>query len=315
MKEPILVIMAAGMGSRYGGLKQIDPVGEHGELIIDYSLYDAYRAGFRRVVFLIKREIEEDFKELIGRRMEKVFQVSYAYQQREDLPQGFRCPPERGKPWGTGHAVLCCKELVDAPFLVINADDYYGASAFQAAYGVLKNLKDGEKKEYFMVGYLLENTLTDHGHVARGVCRVTKDGELSEITERTHIIKTCDGAMFTEDGETYRLLPENAAVSMNLWGFTESFLEALENQFPAFLEKALRENPLKAEFFLPAAVEQLLKNGECRVRVLESRDRWYGVTYREDKPVVADALRRLATEGLYETPLWRGVERSGADGN
>ncbi len=304
MKEPILLIMAAGMGSRFGGLKQMTPVGPGGEVILDYSVFDARRAGFKRVIFLIKHEIEEDFKRLVGRRMERHMEVRYAFQQTDKLPAPYAPPEGRAKPWGTGHAVLCCKELIDAPFAVINADDYYGVSAFQTAYDSLTTMADDDKKHYMMVGYEIQNTLTDNGHVARGVCTVDGDGTLRDIHERTHIIKTCDGALFTEDGEHYRRLPAQTLVSMNMWGFTPSILDALEGGFPAFLDKALAEKPLSAEYFLPTVVDGMLKAGEAVVRVLPSRDKWYGVTYKEDTPVVMAALRAMAQEGVYPCPLW-----------
>lgn len=303
-KEPILLIMAAGMGSRYGGLKQIDPVGPSGEVILDYSIFDARRAGFKRVIFLIKHEIEADFKRMVGNRIARHMEVRYAYQQIDKIPAPFTVPTGRTKPWGTGHAVLCCKELIDAPFAVINADDYYGPSAFQTAYDCLVHLEDDEKQRFMMIGYELRNTLTENGHVSRGVCTVNDRGMLTDVRERTHIIKTCDGALYTEDSKTYHLLPEDVLVSMNMWGFTPSFLDSLSQGFPVFLEKATAENPLKAEYYLPSAVSELLAQDAATVQVLPSRDRWYGVTYKEDKPVVTAALRRMAEEGLYPLPLW-----------
>lgn len=303
-KEPILLIMAAGMGSRYGGLKQMDPVGPNGEVILDYSIFDARRAGFKRVIFLIKHEIEEDFKRLIGSHIEKYMEVSYAFQQVDKIPAPFTVPEGRVKPWGTGHAVLCCKDFIDAPFAVINADDYYGVSAFQTAYDTLRSLEDGDKQRFMMVGYHLHNTLTDNGHVARGVCQVDDGGHLLSVTERTHIIKSCDGPLYTEDGATYHRLAEETLVSMNLWGFTPSFVQALEDGFPAFLKKALAENPLKGEYFLPSVVSDLLAKDAATVQVLPSRDRWYGVTYQADKPVVMSALRHMGEDGLYPAPLW-----------
>lgn len=303
-KEPILLIMAAGMGSRYGGLKQMDPVGPCGEVILDYSIFDARRAGFKRVIFLIKHEIEEDFKHLVGDHIARHMEVRYAFQQVDKIPAPFTVPMDRVKPWGTGHAVLCCRELIDAPFAVINADDYYGVDAFRTAYDCLAGLKDDEKQRFMMVGYRLCNTLTENGHVSRGVCTVSEEGLLTDIRERTHIIGSCDGPLYTEDGETYHRLPEDALVSMNLWGFTPGFADSLAQGFPAFLEKALKENPLKAEYYLPTAVSELLNRDAATVRVLLSRDRWYGVTYQEDKPVVKDALQRMTAEGLYPTPLW-----------
>ncbi len=303
-REPILLIMAAGMGSRYGGLKQMDGVGPDGEVILDYSVFDARRAGFRRVIFLIKHEIEADFKRLVGDRISRYMEVRYAYQELDRLPEGYRVPEGRVKPFGTGHAVLCCRDLIDAPFMAINADDYYGPHAFQTAYDYLKNLEDDDRQRFFMVAYSLKNTLTDNGYVARGVCQVTREGLLGEIHERTHIVGSCDGPLYTEDGETYHLLPADAPVSMNMWGFTPSLLTELADRFPAFLDRTFRENPLKGEYFLPFVVNELLEEGKATVRVLRSEDRWWGVTYQEDKPQVKEALLRLAESGLYPRPLF-----------
>lgn len=303
-KEPILLIMAAGMGSRYGGLKQMDPIGPDGEVILHYSIFDAKRAGFKRVIFLIKHEIEDDFKRLVGSKVEKHMEVKYAYQQLEKIPAPFTVPEGRVKPWGTGHAVLCCKEYIDAPFLVINADDYYGVGAFKTAYDALLNREDGDVQNWMMVGYQIQNTLSDHGHVARGVCQVDEKGMLQSICERTHIIKSSDGALFTEDGLHYELLPESTLVSMNMFGFTPSLADELEAGFPAFLEKALAENPMKSEYFLPTVVGNQLAKGEATVQVLPSQDQWYGVTYQADKPVVMAAVRRMTEDGLYPSPLW-----------
>ena len=304
-KEPILLVMAAGMGSRYGGLKQMDPVGPDGEAILHYSVYDAKRAGFKRVIFLIKHEIEADFKALVGSRVEPYMEVRYAFQQLDKLPAPYTVPEGRTKPWGTGHAVLCCKELIDAPFCVVNADDYYGVDAFRTAYDFLKDAQDDERKHYMMVGYLLKNTVTDNGHVARGVCTTDADNNLVSICERTHIISTCDGPLFTEDGTHYELLSPDVYVSMNLWGFTPSLLDALEAGFPAFLDQALAANPMKGEYFLPTVVGNMLKGGTADARLLPSHDKWYGVTYKEDKPVVKEALAAMAEAGLYPRPLWK----------
>ncbi len=304
-KEPILVILAAGMGSRYGGLKQIDPVGPNGEVILDYSIFDARRAGFKRVLFLIKHEIEADFKRVVGEHIAPYMDVMYAYQQLDMVPDGCAVPEGRVKPWGTGHAVLCCRELIDAPFLVINADDYYGVDAYRIAYEKLCTLQDDEKARYFMVGYELRNTLTDNGYVSRGVCSVNGDGELTTVTERTHIIGSCDGPLYTEDGETYRRLPADTPVSMNMFGFTPSLIAEMEKTFPLFLQKTAAENPLKGEYFLPGVVNGMLDRGAAAVQVLPCTDRWYGVTYHEDKPTVTAALRKMADEGLYPTPLWQ----------
>lgn len=303
-KEPILVVMAAGMGSRYGGPKQIDPVGENGEIIIDFSLYDALKAGFKRVVFIIKPEIEADFKEIIGDRISRLAETHYVYQRVEDLPAGCTLPEGRTKPWGTGHAVLACRDVIDAPFAVINADDFYGKTAFTTIYDYLCGVEDDELYRYAMIGFILENTLTDHGHVARGVCTVA-DGYLDEIHERTHVEKRDGATQYTEDdGKTWVTIPEGSVVSMNTWGFTPSFMKELEARFPAFLDKAAKENPLKSEYFLPSVVDALLAEKKATVEVLKSHDRWYGVTYREDKPVVEEAVRRLREQGVYPKKLW-----------
>ena len=305
MKEPILVILAAGMGSRYGGLKQMDPVGVSGEAILDYSVFDAKRAGFKRVIFLIKHEIEADFKRVVGDHIAKHMDVTYAYQQLDMLPEGCCVPEGRVKPWGTGHAVLCCRDVIDAPFLVINADDYYGVEAYCIAYEKLCSLQDDDKARYFMVGYELRNTLTENGYVSRGVCSTDESGFLTTVTERTHIIGSCDGPLYTEDGATYHRLPEDAPVSMNMFGFTPSIIDEMQATFLAFHARALQENPLKAEYYLPMVVNGMLDKGTATVEVLKCPSRWYGVTYQADKPQVKAALARMAEEGLYPTPLWQ----------
>ena len=302
--KPVLVIMAAGMGSRYGGLKQLDPVGSHGQLIIDYSIYDAKRAGFETVVFVIKPEIEADFKEAIGDRVSKVMDVKYAYQLKEDLPEGYSVPAGRTKPWGTAHAALAARNIVDGPFAVINADDYYGPEAYQEIYNYLSTHADGDMYEYVMVGYLLKNTVTENGTVARGVCEETADHFLTQVTERTKIEKG-EPPRYTEDnGATWTDLPGGTIVSMNMWGFTRSFLDEALARFPAFLDKALAENPEKGEYFLPTVVSQLIDEGKARVKVLRSEDKWYGVTYREDKPTVVAAITEKTAAGLYPDRLW-----------
>lgn len=303
MKEPVLVIMAAGMGSRYGGLKQIDPVDEHGNLIIDFSIYDALKAGFKKVVFIIKHEIEADFREVIGDRISAYVDTEYVYQEVDALPAGFSVPEGRVKPWGTAHAVLCCKGVVDAPFAVINADDYYGSHAFQMIYDYLCQARDDKKYRYAMVGYILENTLTENGHVARGVC-TTEDGFLTDIHERTRIEKRPGGPAYTEDGETWVDIPQGSIVSMNLWGFSESILGELEQRFAGFLEENLPANPVKCEYFLPSVVDSLLKEGKATVRVLPSQDKWYGVTYRPDHEIVVEAVKQFKRDGLYPEILW-----------
>lgn len=306
MTKPVLVVMAAGMGSRYGGLKQIDPVGSHGQLIIDYSIYDALRAGFETVVFVIKRQIEADFKRAIGDRLSKVIQVKYAYQELSDLPGGYCVPAGREKPWGTCHAILAARNVVDGPFAVVNADDYYGPEAFQAIYDYLSTHADRPGcYEYAMVGYLLGNTVTEHGHVARGVCREDAAHYLEQVVEHTHIEQEGDNARFTEDGgATWTHLSGSTIVSMNLWGFTASFFEEAQARFSPFLDKTLAENPLKGEYFLPSVVSALIEAGKARVKVLRSGDKWYGVTYREDKPVVVAAIAEKTAAGLYPDDLW-----------
>ena len=309
MNKPVLVVMAAGMGSRYGGLKQLDPVGNHGQLIIDYSIYDARRAGFETVVFVIKHEIEDAFKAAIGDRLSRVMDVKYAYQDLTDLPEGYAVPEGRVKPWGTAHAILAARKVIDGPFAVINADDCYGPQGFKAIYDYLSAHPDREGcYEYAMVGYLVGNTVTENGYVARGVCEEDEDGYLLKVTERTHIAKDGENARYTEDeGKTWVELPGDTIVSMNLWGFTKSFLTEAEARFPAFLDRALAENPLKGEYFLPSVVTQLLEEDKARVKVLRSHDKWYGVTYKEDKPMVVSALAEKTAQGLYPDDLW-GME-------
>ena len=304
--KPVLVVMAAGMGSRYGGLKQIDPVGNHGQLIIDYSIYDARRAGFETVVFVIKHEIEESFKAAIGDRLSKVIDVKYAYQELTDLPEGYTVPEGRVKPFGTAHAILAARKVVDGPFAVVNADDYYGPEAFKTIYDYLSNNPNQPGcYEFAMVGYLLGNTVTEHGHVARGVCVEDENNYLVSVTERTHIEKDGDNARFTEDdGQTWEPLSGNAIVSMNLWGLTNSFFTEAWDRFPAFLDKTLAENPLKGEYFLPSVISTLIAEGKARAKVLRSADKWYGVTYQADKPVVVAAIAEKTAAGVYPDNLW-----------
>lgn len=300
MGKPILVIMAAGMGSRYGGLKQIDPIDDQGHIIMDFSIYDAMAAGFEKVVFIIKRANEQAFKESIGNRVSKKIQVEYVYQELDKIPQGFDVPEGREKPFGTGHAILCCRDMLDGPFVVINADDYYGKHAYQAVYDYLMEHQDDEKYRYAMVGYALKNTLTEHGHVARGICRTNDQGFLEEIVERTHIEKRGDGAAYTEDeGKSWTEVSADSIVSMNMWGFSRSILQELETGFVNFLQNELPNNPLKAEYYLPMAVGELLQEGKASVRVLTSRDKWHGVTYKEDKKMVVEAIAELKKQGLY----------------
>lgn len=305
MKKPVLVIMAAGMGSRYGGLKQIDPVDEEGHIIMDFSIYDARRAGFEKVVFIIKEEYDEEFRTTIGDRISEFMEVSYVYQKLEELPEGFAVPEGRVKPFGTGHAILSCRGAVDGPFAVINADDYYGVHALKEIYNYLSQNEDDEKYRYAMVGYHLIKTMTDNGSVSRGVCETDEEGYLTGITERTQIEKTEDGAAFTEDGgKSWTNIDPECIVSLNMFGFTASMLGELEARFPKFLEKGLKENPLKCEYFLPTVVGELIEEGKATVKVLESKDRWYGITYKEDKQSVVDAVVRMKEEGTYPLHLW-----------
>ena len=302
MKKPVLVIMAAGMGSRFGGLKQIAPVDDQGHIIIDFSLLDAYRAGFRDLVFIIKPELEESFREAIVDRMEKYFNITFVHQTIDKLPAGYSVPEGREKPWGTGHAILCCKDVLDGPFAVINADDFYGPTAFSAIYDYLANNED--ESRYAMIGYRVRNTVTENGSVARGVCEV-KDGLLTGVTERTKIFKNGNDAKFTEDdGKTFTDLPGDTIVSMNLWGFTAKMIRELDERFPAFLDNAIVTNPLKGEYFLPSVVNDQLVAGTATVRVLPCEETWYGVTYREDLDSVKAAIAGMKAKGIYDENLW-----------
>ena len=299
MKNPELVIMAAGMGSRYGGLKQIDRVDDNGHIIIDYSIYDAVRAGFRDITFIIKKEIEADFREVMDPHLAgKDINVKYVFQELDKLPAGYKVPAGRTKPWGTAHALLCCLGTVNAPFAVINADDYYGANAFVKIYEFLKNSQDDSKYHYAMVGYKIKNTVTEQGTVSRGVCQADENGMLSSIVERTKIGVKDDGIYFTEDGVDYELDPETL-VSMNLWGFTPSYLEEANKRFAKFLDENLPKNPEKCEYFLPSVVAELIDEGKADVKILDNSDKWYGVTYKEDKVEIVKAFAELKAKGVY----------------
>ena len=312
MREPVLVIMAAGMGSRFGGLKQIEPVGSAGEIILDFSLYDAMMAGFKKAIFVIKRENEEDFRALVDERAGKYMEIEYVYQEITDLPGGYEVPEGRVKPWGTGHAVMAARHAVDGPFVVINADDYYGPGAFQSIYEFLETAEDDADSgmyHYAMVGYQVENTMTENGYVSRGVCQTSEARMLTEITERTKI-QWQDGNIVFEDAEAadgsgWTQLAPGTTVSMNFWGFTPSMLREMEARFPAFLDKTMEENPLTGEYFLPGIVDQLIQEGKADVRVLKSLDRWYGVTYKEDKQSVVDAIQSMKDKGEYPDKLWK----------
>lgn len=290
-KDITLVVMAAGMGSRFGGLKQIEPIGPKGEVLLDFSVYDAVKAGFTKVVFVIKHAIEKDFKEMVGKRIAGRVKVEYAFQEIDKLPDGYVCPADREKPWGTAHAILCCKDIVNEPFAVVNADDYYGRSAFQK----MADFLNEDTPDYSMVGFRLVNTLTENGYVSRGVCE-TEDGILKTVTERTKISADCK---FTEDdGKTWTKLPEDTVVSMNLWGFRPDIFGYIEEGFKAFLDEKL--NVPKSEYYLPAVVSERIERKEKKVRVLIAEDKWYGVTYKEDKQVVVDAITKMINDGLYE---------------
>ena len=306
--KPILVVMAAGMGSRYGGLKQIDPVGSCGEAILDYSLFDAHEAGFETAVIIIKKMIEKDFMETVGKRLEKCpMEIRYAFQELEKIPEGFTIPADRTKPWGTSHAVLCAKDVIgDAPFAVVNADDYYGKQAYREIYNYLCNAKDGEKADYCMVGYRLGNTVTDNGSVARGVCEVDENDYLTQIVERTKIEKYEGGIHFTtDDGATWEDVSADTPVSMNMWGFTPGFLDVIEKDFPRFLREEVPANPAKAEMFLPMTISRMLQQNTVTVKVLRTADKWFGVTYSADKPMVVAALRDMTAKGDYPDGLWK----------
>ena len=296
-----LVVLAAGIGSRYGGLKQIEAVGPHGAIVIEYSVYDAIRAGFDRVVCVIRHDIEKDFRAIVTSRFEKQIPVDYVFQDMEDLPAGFSLPAGRKKPWGTGHAVLACRDVVKAPFAVINADDFYGRRSYEALGHFLKGVKP-DAGDYSMVGFTLRNTLSEHGHVARGVCEVDKQGLLKRVVERTNIEKTGSGAKFAEAGGSWTPLTGDEVVSMNMWGLTPALFGHLKREFPEFLAKN-GTNP-KAEFFLPTVVDQLVNQGKASVKVLSTPEHWFGVTYPQDKAVVVAGVRALVDKGLYPEKLW-----------
>lgn len=303
MNKPLLVIMAAGLGSRYGGLKQIAPVDTSDQIIIDYSIYDAMKAGFSKVVCIIAPGMKEEFHEVIGKRIAPFIELQYAFQEPTVLPAGFSLPEGRTKPWGTAHAVLCAKELIDGPFAAINADDFYGRTAFEAIYGFLA--APHAPSEHSMVGYQIENTLTENGHVARGVCEVSPEGALTQVVERVHIEPRPDGAAYTEDGTHFTPIPSGTTVSMNLWGFQPSILKEIEGRFAAYLMENLPTNPLKCEYFLPLVVNQLLQENKGCFHVLATGEKWYGVTYQQDMPQVQTAISAMKAAGLYPEKLWR----------
>lgn len=306
MNEPTLIVMAAGMGSRYGGLKQIDPVNAQGEIILDFSLYDAMMAGFKKVVFVIKEEMEDDFRNLMDERAGKYMEINYVFQKLEDLPAGYEIPEGREKPWGTGHAVMSCRHIIDGPFAVINADDYYGAGGFQAMYDFLTQNKDKTKYSYCMVGFKLRNTITDNGHVSRGVCEIIEENNLKSVKERIKIMKKDGNIVYFEEGtEKFHKLEGDTLVSMNFWGFTKSMMQEMEQEFPQVLDHIYKENPLKGEYHLPAVVDRLVREQKAVVKVLESMEKWYGVTYKEDKEEVVAALQSMKDKRIYPEKMWK----------
>ena len=301
-----LVVMAAGIGSRYGGgIKQLAPVGPNGEIIIDYSIYDALKVGFDKIVFIIRKDIEDDFREVIGNRIEKICDVEYAFQDKNDLPGGFSCPAERIKPWGTGQAVLACKGIVNEPFAVINADDYYGREAYERMFGYLSNtnVADGDKHKFCMVGFEMMNTLSDNGGVTRGICNISADNRLIGIDETKNIVKYQGGAAVQISENEFNPIAADSLVSMNMWGFQASFIDYLEEAFTEFLGGLNKETETKSEFLVPIVVDSMLKKGIADVDVLRSSDQWFGVTYQEDKQTVIDAISGLIKKGYYPEKL------------
>lgn len=305
MAKAALVIMAAGIGSRFGGgIKQLEPVGPNGEIIMDYSIYDAMEAGFDKVVFVIRKDLEKDFKEVIGDRIAKKAKVSYAFQEMDDLPEGFSKPEGRKKPWGTGQAILVCKDIVKNPFAVINADDYYGKEAFVKVHNYLvQDREKNDKLDFCMAGFILSNTLSENGGVTRGVCQVDENEMLAGVIETHDITKGNDGVQIPDGNGGYQTIDGNSHVSMNMWGFTPEILEELEKGFVIFLEN-LASDDIKSEYLLPTIVDQLIQSKKAQVKVLETKDKWFGVTYKEDKQVVVDSFQRLIKEGIYSSPLF-----------
>lgn len=299
--KPTLVVMAAGVGSRYGGLKQIDPVGPNGEIILDYSVYDAMRAGFGKVVFIIRRDIEQDFKTIIGSHFAKHINIEYVFQELTDLPAGFGVPEGRSKPWGTGQAVLSCRNVVKEPFGVINADDLYGAESYKILADYLSKL-DAAGNAYAMVGFRIANTLSDHGHVTRGICKVDASRMLVSVVERFKIEKTSNGARYQDEKEQWVELQGDEIASMNMWGFTPTLFKYIEQKFPLFLQRA--GNNIKAEFLIPSIADELIKARKITMKVLNTPAKWLGITYREDKPEVQKNIQDLITRKVYPSPLW-----------
>lgn len=300
--KPTLIVLAAGLGSRYGGLKQMDPLGPSGESIIDYSVYDAMKAGFGKVIFVLREEIVDDFFGIFGDKYKSKIEVDYVIQRLEDIPAGVTPHPERAKPWGTGHAMLSAREKINEPFAVINGDDFYGKDAFKVMADFLSGINPEDISVQSMVGYILNNTLSEHGHVSRGICETDINNMLSAVTERTKIQRSGDQIVFIDDEDNHHILGGNEIVSMNFWGFTPALLNAFYEKFELFMQKS--GNELKSEFFIPLGINQLIQEGILNVKVLESSARWFGVTYQEDKPLVISKLRELAATGVYPDNLW-----------
>ena len=305
--KPVLVVMAAGLGSRYGGLKQIDKIGPNGEIILELAVYDAIKAGVEEVVFILREEIVDDFKELLGNKLSKFINVKYAIQDINNIPEGFKVPEGRTKPWGTGHAILCAKDVVKSPFIVINADDFYGRESFKLMYDFLNNNKN--ENHYAMVGYELKNTLSENGHVARGICTV-EDGELKEVIERTKIIKRGESAFYTEDEEVWSELNYNSIVSMNMWGFMNSVFKECEDGFKNFLMELNEETKMNGEYYIPLIISNLISSEKAKVKVMSSKDKWYGVTYQEDKALVRNAIGEMIKNGVYPKNLLEGINEN-----
>ena len=307
MKNATLVVMAAGIGSRFGGgIKQLEPMGPNGEIIMDYSIFDAKEAGFNKVVFIIRKDLEKDFKEIIGNRIEKVIDVDYAFQEMDNLPEGFSVPEGRKKPWGTGQAILSCKGIVNEPFVVINADDYYGKTGFKKIYEYLMNAKSKEENgtyDFCMAGFVLGNTLSENGTVTRGVCQPDEEGYLATVVETGGIREVEDGKIAHEDNGSDMEIEKESLVSMNMWGFTPDFIDVLDEGFKDFLA-SVPEGDIKKEYLLPGMVDSLIQSGDAKVKILPTEDKWFGVTYKEDKDAVVEAFRDLIAHGVYKEDLW-----------
>ena len=308
MKDTALVVMAAGIGSRFGGgIKQLAPVGPNGEIIMDYSIHDALEAGFNKIVFIIRKDIEEEFRTVIGNRMEKIADVSYVFQDMHDLPEGFTCPEDRKKPWGTGQAVLACRKTLNIPFAVINADDYYGKEAFVKLHDFLVGYTPEKANQFCMAGFILKNTLSENGAVTRGICETNEEGYLTAVHETSNIVKTSEGAAVDNDGQLTSINAESYA-SMNMWGLTPEFMQILEDGFKEFFANMGNKDIMKAEYLLPIYIDELLQAGRVSVKVLDTNDKWFGVTYKEDKDYVVKSFAKLIEAGVYQKNLFKDLK-------